>query len=184
MNVGGFQWSTRHKVAHSCIIMAMSKSEDKTKKTQGKPDAKRDNLLKILLNPEVESWMAILFAYRKTLERLEQALLANGCSASRFQILFFLYFDGTLSPVQISRKMSVTRGNISTFLKRMEADRLLKRRIPEGQKRPVYSLTKHGKEFFEGILPNHVKRVRQLVPALSKESVQLLKQVIAQDHKD
>lgn len=126
--------------------------------------------------PEVKSWRALMMAFKAIFSQLEKGLMAEGCSVSRFQILFNLYFDGEMPAVEIARKLVVTRGNISTFLRRMESDGLIRKRIPKGQKRPLYSLTERGNGFFEAILPAHIGRVRRLAPKLSAETISLLTQ--------
>lgn len=127
--------------------------------------------------PEVKSWRALMVAFKSIFSQLEKGLMAEGCSVSRFQILFNLYFDGEVPAVEIARKLVVTRGNISTFLRRMESDNLVKKRVPPGQKRPVYSLTERGISFFEAILPAHIERVRKFAPKLDAKTIGLLAEV-------
>ncbi len=115
-------------------------------------------------------------AFKSILSLLERGLMAEGCSVSRFQILFNLYFDGELPATEIARKLVVTRGNITMFLRRMEADGLIKPVIPKGLKRPVFTLTTKGTAFFEKIFPAHIKRVRKLAPALKKDTIKLLRE--------
>lgn len=100
--------------------------------------------------------------------------MVEGCSVSRFQILFYLYFEGDLPAVEIARKLVVTRGNISMFLRRMESDGLIQKKVPKGQKRPRFSLAPKGRAFFEDILPAHIQRVRNLAPVLGPETIGLL----------
>jgi len=113
-------------------------------------------------------------AFQAIFSELEKGLMAKGCSGSRFQILFYLYFEGDKPAVQIARKMLVTRGNISMFLRRMEADGLVRKKVAPVQKRPVYSLTAKGRVFFEGILPPHIERVREKAPKLDTRTIKLL----------
>lgn len=113
-------------------------------------------------------------AFQVILSELEKGLLAEDCSVSRFQILFYLYFDGHLPAVEIARKLLVTRGNISMFLRRMEADLLIEKVIPRGQKRPLYTLTQKGVTFFENLLPPHIHRVKQLAPKLDEKTIKAL----------
>ena len=135
---------------------------------------KRAALKSLLDIPEVKSWRALMTAFKVILSELEKNLTHEGCSVSRFQILFFLYFEGNLPAAEIARKLLVTRGNISMFLRRMEADLLIKKVIPPEQKRPLYTLTKNGTDFFEKLFPSHIKRVKQLAPRLDEKTIKLL----------
>jgi len=135
---------------------------------------KQKKLRSLLNYPEVKSWRVLMSAFKKILAKLEKGLIEEGCSVSRFQIMFYLYFDGNQSAIAISRKLIVTRGNITMFLRRMESDGLIKPVIPSGQKRPVFKLTKLGLSMFEKIFPAHISRVREHAPALSKSTLRVL----------
>jgi DNA-binding MarR family transcriptional regulator len=134
----------------------------------------KDRLEALLKFPEVQSWRALMSAFQTIFSALEKGLMAEGCSVSRFQILFYLYFEGDKPAVQIARKMLVTRGNISMFLRRMEADGLVRKKATAVQKRPVYSLTTKGRTFFEKILPPHIERVRLRAPKLNAQAIKRL----------
>lgn len=133
-----------------------------------------EKMKQLLDVPEVRSWRALMGAFNTIFSELEKGLVSDDCSISRFQILFHLYFDGSLAAVEIARLLLVTRGNISTFLRRMEGDGLVKKRAPVGQRRPLYSLTAGGRRFFEEIFPPHIRRVRGLAPILDQKTINLL----------
>lgn len=140
------------------------------KSVQQKSDVlsfQKKELLDLFNSPEVQSWRALMDAFRFIFVQLEKGLMADNCSMSRFQILIILYTEGQLAAVEIARKLVVTRGNISTFLRRMESDGLVATTIPNGQKRPVYFLTKKGILLFEKIFPQHIERVHHYAPKLS-----------------
>ncbi|MGE0632898.1 MAG: MarR family winged helix-turn-helix transcriptional regulator [Pseudobdellovibrionaceae bacterium] len=147
------------------------------KKNSKKTFPKRKKLESLLMFPEVQSWRTLMAAFKSILTILEKGLVSENCSVSRFQILFYLYFEGDLAAVTIARKLVVTRGNITMFLRRLEADGLIKPIVPKGQKRAVFTLTKKGAALFERIFPSHIKRVRQFAPVLSQDTIRLLKAV-------
>ncbi len=150
----------------------------KQPKTNSAPQSQRHKELRTLLEyPEVRSWRTLMGAFKAIFTRLEKGLMAEDCSVSRFQILFYLYFEGDLPAIAIARKLVVTRGNITMFLRRMESDGLIKPIIPPGQKRPVFTLTKKGTTFFEKVFPPHIERVRKLAPALNQDTLRLLRSV-------
>lgn len=143
----------------------------------GEDSSQKKYLMALLDHPEVQSWRALMGAFKFIFSHLEKGLVSAGCSVSRFQILFYLYLEEQLPAVEIARRLVVTRGNISMFLRRMESDGLVSTIVPDGKKRPVYCLTKNGRTLFEEILPSHIKRVRNLAPKLDKRAIQQLRSI-------
>jgi DNA-binding MarR family transcriptional regulator len=141
--------------------------------------SKRNNAL--LDSAEVRSWRAIVNAFQTLYTSLEEGLKIDNCSYPRFQLLFLLHFEGPLSPVELSRKMKVTRANISMFLKRMSKDELVKATPIPDSKRKNYCLSKKGEQLFEQILPGHLKRVQSVVPRLDEKHIKLLESVSETD---
>lgn len=136
---------------------------------------KQFNEMRDLLSyPEVQSWRAIMEAFTTIFSRLEKGLMAEGCTVSRFQVLFHLYFKGDLAATELANILFLTRGNISMLLKRMVADELIEQVFLKGQKRPVYCLTKKGLKLFEEIFPPHIERVRNLAPVLDAPALKKL----------
>ena len=147
-----------------------------TKRVISRPN--KSKLTKLLKRPEVESWRTLMGTFQTVYRALEQALLREQCSISRFQILFLIYFYGPLSASDIAQKLCVTRGNISTFLNRLEADHLTIS-LPTGERggRELVELTGKGARFFEKILPPHIERVTKLMPRLSPDFLTTLRAV-------
>lgn len=143
---------------------------------QGAPTRRHRRLEALLSQREIQSWRALMAAFQAIYGTLENSLLKEeDCSVSRFQILFFLYFQGPLPAVDIARKLFVTRGNISMFLKRVREDGLVTvSKLTKSQKRPLFCLTAKGTNFFEEIFPRHVRRVRLLMPRLDRKTLKLL----------
>ena len=140
--------------------------------------AKKKELAKLLNYPEVKSWRTLMYSFKAIFSQLEKGLMAEGCSVSRFQIMFYLYFEGSMQAIEIAKRLVVTRGNISTFLKRMVADGLIKPSVQKGSKRPEFFLTKKGTTFFEKILPAHIERVQKYTPSLNNEALKTLNDTI------
>ena len=138
----------------------------------------KPKLAALLQSPEVDSWRALMRAFQSIYQQLEKSLLVEDCSISRFQILFVLYMEGPLPAVKIARRLLVTRGNISTFIKRLHADELIMPIVikPE-QKRPFFQLTAKGRDLFESLFPRHIERVKKLMKPLSKEVLQTLDEI-------
>lgn len=74
--------------------------------------------------------------------------------------------------------MKVSRANITTFLKRLIEDGLIKSTLENGsEKRPAYQLTKKGVKFFETVLPSHIGNVKKKMPAFPEELIALLEEI-------
>lgn len=136
--------------------------------------SKKEQLQSLLQLPEVHSWRTLMTAFKTIYSKLEKELMAEGCTISRFQILLHLYFEGTLPAITISKKMLVTRGNVTMFLRRLESDGLIKPLVLKGQKRPVYMLTKQGENLFEKLFTAHIMRVQKLCPSFDPIVLTLL----------
>ncbi len=132
----------------------------------------------LLEDPHVQSWRAIMGAFQSVLAELEKGLMSDGLHVSRFQIQFYLYFEPPLSAADIARRLLVTRGNISTFLKRLEKDKqIVVCPSSPSMQRPLYRLSSDAERQFEKVFPDHIKRVKKLVPALPKNVVQSLQKL-------
>ena len=121
-----------------------------------------------LEDDQIQSWRTLMLAFQSVFRPLERELQKKGCSVPRFQVLFHLYFHGPMAAIELAERLFVTRGNISMFLKRLESEGLT-RGVPEfvGSKRVLLTLSPAGAKYFEKIFPEHVRRVKKLMPKLS-----------------
>jgi DNA-binding MarR family transcriptional regulator len=134
--------------------------------------AKKDKFLELLDNPKVKSWRMALNTVEALYSKFEEELSKFGCNMSRFEMLFFIYFDGPLSAIQLSEKMKVSRGNISAFVKRLLKDDLIAPcKISSTATRPKYSLSPQGEIFFEKIFKIHLKHIERLIHPLSTKTM-------------
>lgn len=122
---------------------------------------------KLLDDPSVRSWRAIMTAFQGVFSTLEKGLMSEGFHVSRFQIFFYLYFQGAMSAAELARHLLVTRGNISMFLRRLEKDgQIMMCPTSPSMQRPLYRLTPRAEKTFEAVFPRHIERVRKLVPKM------------------
>jgi len=129
----------------------------------------------ILNRPEIQTWRAILEAQKNVFAILESNLQKIGYTVPRFQVMFYLYFDGPLLPSVLADRMVVSRGNITAFLKRLMDDKIVKKASGRSESRPKYGLTAKGKRDFEKIFPPHAERVGKLVPAMTDDAINQLR---------
>lgn len=117
-------------------------------------------------------------AFQRIFSKLEKGLIAEDCTISRFQILLVLYFEGPLSAAEVSRRLLVTRGNMSMFLKRLKADGLIQEAPgSKSEKRPLVCLTAEGIDLFESVFPRHIERVKRFMPALDAQMIKKLQSI-------
>ncbi len=140
----------------------------------------KKRMKELLGGGHVRSWRTIMLAFQSVFRPLEKELQKEGCSVPRFQVLFHLYFDGPMAAIELAERLFVTRGNISMFLKRLESEGLT-RSVPDAlgrkSKRFLLALSPAGVTYFERIFPAHVRRVKRLMPELSKSTLLELQKV-------
>ena len=133
---------------------------------------------------EVNSWRMLMEAYKRAYSYLDSALAKDGHSCARFQIFYYLYFDGPHSASALARKQVVTRGNISMFLKRLMAEKLVTSiAAPDSQKRKLFALSKKGREEFEKVFPKHIKRIQRVLPKANSAQLEFLSDVAEHSEK-
>lgn len=136
----------------------------------------------LLDTPKIRSWRALFNAFKFLSAEFESSLLELGCSVPRFQILLHLHTTGPHTPVTLSRLLKVSRANITTFLKRLQEDKLIKATLENGsEKRPAYELTKKGIKFFEEVLPIHTGNVESLMTAFPEDFINILESLSKKD---
>lgn len=139
-----------------------------------------NKMRKLLDEPSVRSWRAIMDVFITVRSELEQELMKEGFHLSRFQIFFHLYFYGPLAAAELARRLIVTRGNVSTFLKRLERDnQIMVCPSSPGVKRPLYRLTPKAEKTFEKMFPQHIERVKKRVPELPAPLIKSLLKISA-----
>lgn len=144
--------------------------------------AKNRKMASLLKHPAVASWRLLSSAFQINFSILEEAIIQEGLSYSRFQILSYLYFDGPSSAACLAQDLYVSRANMSTFCKRLEIDELvIQRPAKVGSKRNFFHLTKKGSELFEKVFPSHIERVKKVAIIFSSRTTEdLLK--LTHDH--
>ena len=138
----------------------------------------KETVNKLLDTQKIRSWRALFNAYKFLSAEFEKSLLELGCSVPRFQILLHLHTTGPHTPVTLSRLLKVSRANVTTFLKRLQEDKLIKPTLENGsEKRPAYELTKTGIKFFEEVLPAHTGNVERLMTPFPEGFIKTLEAI-------
>ena len=143
-----------------------------------------EELKRLFKQSEVTSWRALVMTYRMIFSILESRLQKRGCTVSRLQVMIALYFEGPMVPVRLANRMLVTRGNISTLLKRMQDEKLIEPLYSQGKdSRPAFVLTDEGRALFHELYPIHAANIVELMPSLAPEVVSPLFAIQENIHK-
>lgn len=130
----------------------------------------RNKLEKMLEDPKIVSWRLALNTVEELYDQFDKKLNEVGCNMSRFEMLFFIYFAGPLSAIQLAAKMRVSRGNISAFLKRLISDGLIEPcKMASTATRPKFVLSDKGEEYFTEIFKLHIKQIKASVHPFSEK---------------
>ena len=123
----------------------------------------------------LDTYIKLTRATECVLERTNRHLAQHRLTVSQFGVLEALYHLGTLSQVDLARKLLKSSGNITTVLQNLERDGLISReRDPNDQRYVRVSITPAGRDLIEKILPQHVAGIVADLQVLSEaEQLQL-----------
>jgi DNA-binding MarR family transcriptional regulator len=145
----------------------LSDSEVQGFRPVGPLTKRAERLAELMAAPETQTWQAILFSSRAIFACLESDLRKYGCSIARFEILIILHFEGPMKARDLVKRMGVTRGNISTFMKRLIAKKLVEFTAEKTSlTHRTYKISKDGIKEIEFLFPIHIQRIKQLVQPL------------------
>lgn len=124
-------------------------------------------------------WRHLLIMIENSYADLEKALIEKDCSYPRFRLLFILYFEAPYSAAKLASRLRVTRSNLSTFIKRLEADDLIIAcPLVSSKARPLYGLTEKGTSYTEELMSFHFKNVKKLQIFKLKKSLAILQNFV------
>ncbi len=104
----------------------------------------------------------------------------HGTSSGRFAVLSQLNRqpDRLLTPSRIADACGVTRATITGLLDGLEQDRLIERTRGAGDRRTMQvRLTAGGRRFLDGMLPDHFRRMAQLMQDIGQRDRRALRRL-------
>ncbi|MFZ0546635.1 MAG: MarR family winged helix-turn-helix transcriptional regulator [Candidatus Promineifilaceae bacterium] len=121
----------------------------------------------------------------------EQSVDDAGLSFAQYRVLMHLYFAehigdrGDLNPSEISDRQGVSRNTMSTFIRNLEEDGLVERRLdPDDRRRFNISLTDKGRSLVSQHTRNHLETIdhcfRTLDSGEQQDLLSLLQKLRAQ----
>ncbi|MBB6480061.1 MarR family winged helix-turn-helix transcriptional regulator [Spirochaeta isovalerica] len=124
-----------------------------------------------------------IFRAMQTVRKSESITLERGhLTSAQFSVLETLYHKGPLRVCELLEKTLSSGGNMTVVLKNLQQEGLItKIRDPEDGRAFVVQLTGKGFQLIEGLFPDHIKVVSDLLCPLEdrekKELVRILKKL-------
>lgn len=108
----------------------------------------------------LDAYIKLMRAAESVFQRTNGYLAEHNLTPTQFAVLEALYHLGTLSQIELARKLLKSTGNITTVLQHLEARGLVcRQRCASDQRVVEVSLTDAGRAAIERILPDHVRRI-------------------------
>jgi len=128
----------------------------------------------LALNTYIKVTRAAQSIMGRAMEHLSDANL----TPSQFAILEALYHLGTLSQVELAKKLLLSTGNITTVIQNLEKrDLVCRQRSTDDQRYMQVSITDSGRALIASIFPSHVQGIVEIMSVLSPEEQQILAQL-------
>lgn len=126
---------------------------------------------------ELRLWLRMLSTTKLVSQEIRRRLRSEfGATLPQFDILAQLYRerDG-LRLGELSKRTMVTNGNVTGLVERLEADGLIVRETPDGDRRvTVAKLTPRGQEHFSAMAAAHESWLRDLMTDVDAKAIRLL----------
>ncbi|MCA9918345.1 MAG: winged helix-turn-helix transcriptional regulator [Anaerolineales bacterium] len=121
------------------------------------------------------------FVSRSIYHMREQSIEEAGLSFAQYGVLMHLFFaeqmggHGELNPSEISERQGVSRNTMSSFIRNLEDEALVERRLdPDDRRRFNISLTDNGRNLVNTYMHDHLDTVEHCFSALSPEERETL----------
>jgi len=127
-----------------------------------------------LRQDSVLSWLHLLRISHRVLQGATVQLEPWGLSTAQFDVLANVGVTEGISQLALARRLSVSQGNVTQLLSKMEAQGLI-RRAAEGRTKHLF-LTPVGRTLFDAVVPAHERYIAdQLAVLNAAEQRQLLR---------
>ena len=125
----------------------------------------------------VEVYLSFLRVARDLLAALQTNLERYELSDGKLSILLLLRTspDYSLTPSELAERVGVSRGTITGLLDGLERSKLIKRDAhPEDRRMLTINLTTKGLDLLNQVLPEHYRRIKELMANFNKADCQQL----------
>lgn len=116
------------------------------------------------------------YVSRSIFHMREQSIYEAGLSFPQYQVLMHLFFaeqmgdHGELNPSEISERQGVSRNTMSSFIRNLEDEGLVERRLdPKDRRRFNISLTENGRSLVGTYMHDHLDTVERCFRGLTPD---------------
>jgi MarR family 2-MHQ and catechol resistance regulon transcriptional repressor len=103
-----------------------------------------------------------------------------GLTPSQFDVIATLGRTAGMSMGELAEKTLVTKGTLTGIVDRLEKKGLVRREVPEGNRRSfTVLLTSAGKATFERVFPEHVLYIKQRFEQLDPRELEMLRLLLS-----
>jgi DNA-binding MarR family transcriptional regulator len=116
----------------------------------------------------VSAWIRLIKAYNLVLRKARSRL--TECTLSQFDVVAHLVREKKgMTPVELSRRLLVTAGNITGLIDRMEKSGLVLRVRDTKDRRTIrIQLTEKGRKLASRVIPRHSSDIESIFTALNE----------------
>lgn len=123
----------------------------------------------------LDAYIKLTRATETIFTRTNSHLAAHDLTTTQFAVIEALYHLGTLSQVELARKLLKSTGNITTVLQHLEARGLVCRQRSASDQRIIdVTLTEAGRAAIERVLPDHVRGIVEALSVLTPDEQETL----------
>lgn len=126
----------------------------------------------------LDAFIKLTRAANSALDRTNRHITEAGLTTSQFGVLEVLYHLGTLSQVDVARKLLLSTANVTTVIQNLEKNGYICReRDPKDNRFMRVSITEKGSTLIARIMPAHVANITEVMSALSPDEQETLGQL-------
>ncbi|SFA77091.1 MULTISPECIES: MarR family winged helix-turn-helix transcriptional regulator [unclassified Bacillus (in: firmicutes)] len=134
------------------------------------------------ISQSLKLFIVLSRAYKAINERVNKIIQTYGLNPTEFAVLELLYHKGDQPLQQIGGRILLASGSITYVVDKLEQKGMLKRLACPKDRRVTYAqITAEGKNFIEGIFPEHERQIHELMSSLETEeqvqAIELLKKL-------
>ncbi|HEY9648694.1 MAG TPA: MarR family transcriptional regulator [Chroococcidiopsis sp.] len=110
----------------------------------------------------------------------ERHIRELGLTPSQFDVIATLGNTLGMSMGEVAERTLVTKGTLTGIIDRLEQKNLVRREIPEGNRRSfTVVLTPEGEQVFEAVFPVHITHLKERFDQLNKEDLEQLRLLLS-----
>lgn len=126
--------------------------------------------------PFMPTMRELVRAYQAFSNYSEAHIRQMGLTAPQFDVIATLGRTPGMSMSELAQKTLVTKGTLTGIVDRLEKKDLVRREVPEGNRRSfTVVLTPQGEAVFEEVFPNQIAHLQQRFEQLEPEELELLR---------